>query len=77
VLARAGTKGLTTTALAKAISAQTGNKQLSTAITKLKSLTTHGSAAIGFSAREWESISRASLYLASPNTLLCRPLPAL
>jgi hypothetical protein len=37
VLARAGTKGLTTTALAKAISAQTGNKQLSTAITKLKS----------------------------------------
>jgi hypothetical protein len=37
VLARAGTKGLTTTALAKTISAHAGNKQLSTAITKLKS----------------------------------------
>jgi hypothetical protein len=37
VLARAGTKGLTTTALAKAISAPAANKQLSSAINKLKS----------------------------------------
>jgi hypothetical protein len=37
VLARAGAKGLTTAALAKAISAPAANKQLSSAITKLKS----------------------------------------
>jgi hypothetical protein len=36
-LATAGTKGLTTTALAKAISAPSANKQLSSAISKLKS----------------------------------------
>jgi hypothetical protein len=36
-LARVGTKGLTATALAKAISAPNANKQLSSAITKLKS----------------------------------------
>jgi hypothetical protein len=36
-LARVGTKGLTATALAKAVSAATPNKQLSSAITKLKS----------------------------------------
>src|SRR5271154_5366393 len=36
-LARVGTKGLTTAALAKAISASASNKQLSSAITKLKS----------------------------------------
>jgi hypothetical protein len=36
-LARAGAKGLTTAALAKAISAPAANKQLSSAITKLKS----------------------------------------
>jgi hypothetical protein len=38
VLARAGTKGLAATALAKAISAPAGNKQFSAAITKLKSV---------------------------------------
>jgi hypothetical protein len=36
-LARVGTKGLTAAALAKAISAPAANKQLSSAITKLKS----------------------------------------
>ena len=36
-LARVGTKGLTATALAKAVSASTPNKQLSSAITNLKS----------------------------------------